>query len=86
MTEKYEILRKILKEEMEQNETTKEIPKDQFLGYIIKELARIDYEPFNTQINEYFSKLEDMKEEDNKNRFKYQELIEKYHNAIFKAL
>lgn len=82
----YELYRKLIKEELEYNETINQMPKGDALEYAFKQLSIIDNATINTQIEKYRSEKEELVKQYNEINEKINNLINKYYDELTKAL
>ena len=82
----HELYRKMIKEEMEYNEASKQMPKGDILEYAFKQLSVIDNGVINTQIEKYRTKKEELIKQYTEINENINKLVEQYYVELIKTL
>ena len=82
----HELYRKMIKEEIEYNEASKQMPKGDILEYAFKQLSVIDNNVINTQIENYRKRKEELVKQYTEVNENINKLVEQYYTELMKTL
>ena len=82
----YELYRKMIKEEMEYNETSGQMPKGDILEYAFKQLSVIDTDVVNIQIENYRKRKAELIKQYAEVNEQINKLVEQYYSELMKTL